>query len=185
MLSLVLTIYLGDPVSSKVGYILRTHLVPPYKNGQFKLHNDCKIKMIESDKVTLTDGTVLYPRMLIAATGWSTDSSFLPGGSKAGEYDSLAAADIPKPMYLRFYDQDYPGVFYISMSNGFMAYTENSSFLSQAIVQILRGTWTPPSPQEMQKNCREVVLHHVGLPGLLQTDLEDAGFKNLRTKNVR
>ncbi|KAK5447956.1 hypothetical protein LTS15_009455 [Exophiala xenobiotica] len=174
-----------DPVSSKVAYILRTHLLPPYKKGQFKIHNDCRIKLIDGDKVTLTDGTVIYPKMIVAATGWSTDSSFLPGGAKAGEYDSLAAADIAKPFYLRFYDQEHPGIFYISMSNGFMAYTENASFLAQAINQILRGTWTPPSAKEMEKNCREVVLHHIGLPGRLQTDLEEAGFKDLRTKNVR
>jgi len=160
-------------------------LLPPYKKGQFKIHNDCRIKLIDGDKVTLTDGTVLYPKMIVAATGWSTDSSFLPGGAKAGEYDSLAAADISKPFYMRFYDQEHPGIFYVSMSNGFMAYTENASFLAQAINQILRGTWTPPSAREMEKNCREVVLHHIGLPGRLQTDLEDAGFKDLRTKNVR
>jgi hypothetical protein len=63
------------------------------------------------DKVTLADGTVVHSKMIFAATGWSTDSSFRPGGSKAGEYDSLAAADIPKPFYLRFYDQEHPGIF--------------------------------------------------------------------------
>jgi hypothetical protein len=174
-----------DPVSSKVAYILRTHLLPAYKAGQFSIHNDCSIKLIEGDKVTLTDGTVLHPRMLIAATGWSTDSSWLPGGAKTGEYDSLSASDIKEPLYLRFYDQKHPGIFYISMSNGFMAYTENASYLSQAINQILRGSWTPPDEREMQRNCREVVMRYIGLPGRLQTDLEDAGFANIRTKDER
>ena len=174
-----------DPVSSKVAYILRTHLVAPYKRGQFRVHNDCRIKLIEGDKVTLTDGTVLYPKMLIAATGWSTDSSFLPGGEKSGEYDSLAAADIPRPLYLRFYDQEYPGIFYVSMSNGYMAYTHNSSFLSQCIVQILRGTWTPPSKQQMDRNCREVVTKYIGLPGGLKLDHEEEGFATLRWKDER
>jgi hypothetical protein len=73
-----------------------------YKKRQFKIHNDCRIKLIDGTKSRW---------MIFAATGWSTDSSFPPGGSKAGEYDSLAAADIPKPFYLRFYDQEHPGIF--------------------------------------------------------------------------
>lgn len=140
---------------------------------------------IFTDKVTLTDGTVLHPKMIVAATGLTTETSFLPGGVEPGEYDSLAVADIPRPLYLRFYDQEYPGIFYISMSNGFMVYTENAAFLSQAIEQILRGTWTPPSSKEVAKNIREVVMHHIGLPGLLQNGLEQAGFTNLRTKDIK
>jgi hypothetical protein len=159
--------------------------VEPYRKGQFAIHDNCEITLIEGDKVHLSDSTILHPKMIIAATGWTTDTSFLPGGVHPGEYDSLAVADIPRPMYLRFYDQEYPGIFYISMSNGFMTYTENASFLSQAIEQILRETWVPPSKKEMAKNCREVVMHHIGLPGLLQNDLEQAGFNNLRTKDLR
>ncbi|KAL6249203.1 hypothetical protein RBB50_004266 [Rhinocladiella similis] len=175
----------NDAPSSKVGYILRTHLIAPYRAGQFHIHNNTTIASISGDTLTLSDGTTLAPTLLVAATGWSTDTSFLPGGTNPGDYDSLAVADIDRPMYLRFYDQEHPGIFYISISNGFMTYTENASFLSQAIDQILRGEWMPPSTKEIRKNCREVVLHHVGLPGLLQTDLERAGFRNLRTKDVR
>ncbi|KAJ5171723.1 hypothetical protein N7492_004316 [Penicillium capsulatum] len=175
----------SDPASSKVGYILRTHLVLPYKKGQFKIHNNCGVKLIDGDKVVLSNGTVVHPQMLVAATGWSTDSSYLPGGSKAGEYDSLAAADAPRPLYLRFYDQEYPGIFYISTAAGFITYTENAAFLSQAVNQILRGTWAPPSAEEIQRNLKDVVLHHICLPGLLQEDLEQAGFKDLRGKDVR
>lgn len=171
--------------SAKVGLILRSHLVKPYHNGQFRIHDKCGIKEIDGDKVILTNGTALYPRMLVAATGWSTESAYLPEGSPAGEYDSLAAADAPRPLYLRFYDQDYPGIFYISVSAGFITYTESASFLSQAIGQILRGTWTPPSEEEIKKNLKEVVLHHICLPGLIEEDLTAAGFKDLRGKNVR
>ncbi|GLI74337.1 hypothetical protein PoHVEF18_002574 [Penicillium ochrochloron] len=171
--------------SAKVGLILRSHLVKPYHNGQFRIHDKCGIQEIDGDKVVLTNGTALYPRMLVAATGWSTESSYLPEGSPAGEYDSLAAADAPRPLYLRFYDQDYPGIFYISVSAGFITYTESASFLSQAIGQILRGTWTPPSEEEIKKNLKEVVLHHICLPGLIEEDLAAAGFKDLRGKNVR
>lgn len=149
------------------------------------IHNDCNIELIDGGRVTLSDGTILHPNMIVAATGWTTDTSFLPGGTTPGEYDSLAVRDIPRPLYLRFYDQEHPGIFYISMSNGFMAYTENAAFVSQAIEQILRGTWKPPPRKEMEKNCRDVVLHHIGLPGLLQTDLEQAGFRNLKTKDIR
>lgn len=157
----------------------------PYHNGQFRIHDKCGIQEIDGDKVVLTNGTALYPRMLVAATGWSTESSYLPEGSPAGEYDSLAAADAPRPLYLRFYDQDYPGIFYISVSAGFITYTESASFLSQAIGQILRGTWTPPAEEEIKKNLKEVVLHHICLPGLIEEDLAAAGFKDLRGKNVR
>lgn len=174
-----------DAPSSKVGYILRTHLVAPYRAGRFHIHNDTTVKSISGNTLELSDGTMLTPTLVVAATGWSTDTSFLPGGTGPGDYDSLAVADIDRPMYLRFYDQRHPGIFYVSVSNGFMTYTENASFLSQAVERILRGEWTPPPPAGMRKNCREVVLHHVGLPGLLQTDLERAGFRNLRTKDVR
>lgn len=71
------------------------------------------------------------------------------------------------------------------MSNGFMAYTENSALLSQAVEQILRGTWTLPSKQQIGRNIREVVLKTVGLPGLLPKDLEREGFKNIKGKNER
>lgn len=133
----------------------------------------------------LSDGTVLQPKLLVAATGWSIDSSYLPGGEKAGEYGSLVAADADRPVYLRFYDQDHPGIFYVSTAAGFQPYTESASYISQAINQILRGSWTRPSPKEIQRNLKTVVLHHVGLPGLIHEDLEGAGFKNLRGKNVR
>jgi hypothetical protein len=123
--------------------------------------------------------------MFVAATGWSTDSSYLPEGCEAGEYDSLAAADAERPLYLRFYDQDYPGIFYISVAAGFITYTENASFLSQAVNQILRGTWTPPSAEEIKKSNKEVSLHHIALPGLIENDLEAAGFQDLRGKNYR
>ncbi len=177
--------YPQDAVSSKVGYVLRSHLLPAYRKGQFVQHNYCGVKNIDGEKLTLTDVTVLYPTMLVAATGWSNDTSFLPGGTPAGEYYALVASANAKPMYLRFYDQNHPGVFYVSMANGFMTYTENASFLSQCIAQILRGQWTPPPRELMEKNCREVVMHHIALPGLLQNDLEDAGFQGLRTKNIR
>ncbi|KAJ5544296.1 hypothetical protein N7513_007107 [Penicillium frequentans] len=174
-----------EGASAKVGLILRSHLVPAYKNGQFKIHNGCSIKLIDGDTVTLSNGTVLKPKMFVAATGWSTDSSYLPEGCEAGEYDSLAAADAERPLYLRFYDQDYPGIFYISVAAGFITYTENASFLSQAVNQILRGTWTPPSAEEIKKSNKEVTLHHIALPGLIENDLEAAGFQDLRGKNYR
>ncbi|KAJ5287792.1 hypothetical protein N7478_003478 [Penicillium angulare] len=174
-----------EGASAKVGYILRSHLVPAYKKGQFKIHNGCGIKNIDGDKVILSNGTILTPKMFVAATGWSTESSYLPEGCEAGEYDSLAAADIERPLYLRFYDQDYPGIFYISVAAGFITYTENASYLSQAVNQILRGTWTPPSEDAIKKNTKEVVLHHITLPGLIENDLEAAGFKDLRGKNYR
>lgn len=173
------------PVSSKVGYILRTHLVAPYKKGQFRVHNHCEVKLIDGERVTLSNGTVLHPKMLVCATGWFNDFSYLPHGDSAGKSDFLVASHIERPLYLRFYDRDHPGIFYVSIANGFMTYTETASFLEQCINQILRGIWTPPSAREMENNIREVVTHHIGLPGRLQTDLEEAGFKDLRTKNER
>ncbi|KAJ5689988.1 hypothetical protein N7462_004380 [Penicillium macrosclerotiorum] len=158
----------------------RPPLLPAYHAGQFRIHNNTSIKEIDGDRVTLTNGTVLHPKLLVAATGWSTESAYLPEGVAAGEYDSLAAADAPRPLYCRFYDQDYPGIFYISVAAGFITYTESANFYSQAVNQILRGTWTPPDEKAIQKNLKEVVLHHISLPGLIEEDLEAAGFKDLR-----
>ena len=135
------------PPTQKPGYILRTNLVKPYKKGMFKIRNRCSIKAIEGDKLFLTDGAVLHPSLLIAATGWSMDYSFLPGGNPPGvryKASTLASTSrTPRPMYARFYDQEYPGIFYVSAANGFMAAGEGASFHSQCVEQILRGEWTP------------------------------------------
>lgn len=66
-----------------------------------------------------------------------------------------------------------------------MAYTHNSQFLSQCIVQILREMWTPPSKQQMERNSGEVVTKYVGLPGRLKLDPEAEGFTCLRWKDER
>ncbi len=74
-----------DPVSSKVAYILSAHLLLPFKKGHSKSTTAAGLSSPIETKSPLTDGTVVQPKMIVAATRWSTDSSFLTGCSKAGE----------------------------------------------------------------------------------------------------
>jgi hypothetical protein len=100
------------------------------------------IQSIEGDKVTLTNGVELYPKMLVCATGWNLA---LECTDRAGQ--SFEA--VQSRLYSRFYDIDYPGLAFVSLSNGFMCATENANLVSQAVAQILLGKWTQPSMEVM------------------------------------
>jgi hypothetical protein len=103
-----------------------------------------EIKGIEGDKVTLTNNIDLYPKMLVSATGWTLDLDCLPP-ARAGQ----SAETVQSRLFCQFWDIDYPGLVFVSLSNGFMCATENANLVSQAAARALTGDWIPPSMAEM------------------------------------
>jgi hypothetical protein len=102
------------------------------------------VHSIEGPKVTLTNNVVLYPKMLVCATGWTLDLDCLPPTRAKQSFEHIQSR-----LFCRFYDIDYPGLAFVSLSNGFMCATENANLVSQAVGQILLGNWTEPDMATM------------------------------------
>lgn len=94
--------------------------------------------------MTLTNNVVLYPKILVCATGWTLDLDCLPPTRAGKSFQHVQAR-----LFCRFWDIDYPGLTFISISNGFMCATENANLVSQAVAQILQGKWKQPSMEYM------------------------------------
>jgi len=96
------------------------------------------IHSINKDTVTLTNNKVLKPKMLVCATGWNLDLDCLPPTRANQSFETVQSR-----LFCRFWDVDYPGLAFVSLSNGFMCATENANLVSQAIGQALKGEWQP------------------------------------------
>ena len=92
----------------------------------------------------LTNNVVLHPKMLVCATGWELDLDCLPETRAQQSFDTVQSR-----LFCRFWDIDYPGLTFVSLSNGFMCATENANLVSQAVAQVLLGKWTEPSRDYM------------------------------------
>lgn len=102
------------------------------------------IHSIAGSQVTLTNNVVLFPKMLVCATGWSLDLDCLPP-TRANQLFTT----VQSRLFCRFWDIDYPGLAFVSISNGFMCATENANLVSQAVAQVLLGNWTQPKMSVM------------------------------------
>jgi hypothetical protein len=106
------------------------------------------VHSIDGDTITLTNNVVLRPQILVCATGWKLDLACLPPNRANQSFETVQSR-----LFSRFYDIDYPGLFFVSLSNGFMCATENANLVSQAIAQILLGNWKQPSMATMVSHC--------------------------------
>ena len=100
------------------------------------------IESINGSQVTLTNGVILHPKMIVCATGWTLDLDCLP--RKDQSFDTVQSR-----LFCRFWDIDHKGLCFVSLSNGFMCATENANLVSQAIAQALLGKWREPSMTDM------------------------------------
>ena len=82
--------------------------------------------------------------MLVCATGWTLDLDCLPPTRANQSFNTLQSR-----LFCRFWDIDYPGLAFVSLSNGFMCATENANLVSQAVAQVLLGKWTQPNMNVM------------------------------------
>jgi hypothetical protein len=87
---------------------------------------------------------VLYPKILVCATGWTLDLDCLPPTRAKQSFEHVQSR-----LFCRFLDIDYPGLTFVSLSNGFMCATENANLVSQAVAQILQNKWKQPSMEDM------------------------------------
>jgi len=133
------------------------------------------IHSIKGDEVTLTNNVILHPKMLVCATGWNLDLDCLPSDRANQSFDTVQSR-----LFCRFWDIDYPGLVFVSLSNGFMCATENANLVSQAVAQALLGQWRQPSMQDMLENIENEVKTGIFVPGKAMTDLQRAGFKGLK-----
>ena len=92
----------------------------------------------------MTNNVVLHPKMLVCATGWELDLDCLPETRAKQSFDTVQSR-----LFCRFWDIDYPGLAFVSLSNGFMCATENANLVSQAVGLVLLGKWTEPSRDYM------------------------------------
>lgn len=95
--------------------------------------------------------------MLVCATGWELDLDCLPETRAKQSFDTVQSR-----LFCRFWDIDYPGLAFVSLSNGFMCATENANLVSQAVGQVLLGKWTEPSRDYMVLNLLGTALITVG-----------------------
>lgn len=139
--------------SRDVAYVFRTRLVEPIRNKDLYVSSSnadhrtlqvAGIHAISGSEVILTNNVVLHPKMVVCATGWDLELNCLPSdrANKSFSY-------IQSKLFCRFWDIDYPGLAFVSLSNGFMCATENANLVSQAVAQALLGDWTPPSMGKM------------------------------------
>ena len=82
--------------------------------------------------------------MLVCATGWTLDLDSLPKDRANQSFDTIQSR-----LFCRFWDIDYPGLAFVSISNGFMCATENANLVSQAVAKVLLGDWKQPSMEYM------------------------------------
>jgi len=78
--------------------------------------------------------------MVVCATGWELDLDCLPPTRAKQSFDTVQSR-----LFCRFWDIDYPGLAFVSLSNGFMCATENANLVSQAVAQALKGEWKQPN----------------------------------------
>lgn len=78
--------------------------------------------------------------MLVCATGWALDLDCLPPTRANQPFEVVQSR-----LFCRFWDVDYPGLTFVSLSNGFMCATENANLVSQAVAQALKGEWQLPA----------------------------------------
>ena len=78
--------------------------------------------------------------MLVCATGWTLDLDCLPPTRANQPFEVVQSR-----LFCRFWDVDYPGLTFVSLSNGFMCATENANLVSQAVAQALKGEWQLPA----------------------------------------
>jgi hypothetical protein len=147
----------GLKFSQNVAFVSRTKLIEYAQKKYLYVHaisTDSRklqvagIHSIKGDTVTLTNDVVLRPRILVCATGWRLDLACLPSDRANQSFETVQSR-----LFSRFYDIDYPGLFFVSLSNGFMCATENANLVSQAIAQILLGNWRQPSMATMVSRC--------------------------------
>ncbi|KAJ3084956.1 hypothetical protein HK102_000451 [Quaeritorhiza haematococci] len=153
-----------------IAYVFRTELVKPIQEKRL-VPLVTEIKSINGDEVVLSNGMTVKPQMIVCATGWNLDYKFMPF------YKGVSFDDLQVKLFSRFLDIDHPGLFFVSIANGFMCANHNADIVSRCIVQYLTGDWKVPSREKMEKNIREVVLKRIALPGLFEMDLEAVGFK--------
>ena len=111
------------------------------------------IRSISGSQVNLTNNVTLQPKMLVCATGWTLDLDCLPSDRAMQSFDTVQSR-----LFCRFWDIDYPGLAFVSLSNGFMCAPENANLVSQAVAQVLLGKWTQPSMEYMVPSSAESVL---------------------------
>jgi hypothetical protein len=109
--------------------------------------------------------------MIVCCTGWDLNLKYLPF------LPSIDFAEIQPKLYGRFLHMDYPGLFMVSIANGFQCASVNAHLVSECVAQILDGTWKQPSKEAMEKQIKDVVLSSVALTGGFMNELEDCGFK--------
>jgi hypothetical protein len=95
--------------------------------------------------------------MLVCATGWTLDLDCLPSTRANQSFDTIQSR-----LFCRFWDIDYPGLAFVSLSNGFMCATENANLVSQAVAQVLLGKWTQPNMKSMVCPGIETMIIVVG-----------------------
>jgi hypothetical protein len=149
--------------SRDVAFVFRTKLIEPIRTGNLYLTlaslvdgrtlQVAGIHSIEGAKVTLTNNVVVYPKILVCATGWTLDLDCLPPSRAKQSFEHIQSR-----LFCRFYDIDYPGLSFVSLSNGFMCATENANLVSQAVAQILLGKWTQPDMATMVLCMRSLLI---------------------------
>ncbi|KAJ3338365.1 hypothetical protein HDU93_009600 [Gonapodya sp. JEL0774] len=156
--------------SYDVSYALRSECLPAYHQKRLKIIIAEPTK-IEKDTLHFSNGVVSKPQMVVEATGWNLDMSWIPVRS------SYQFADLQPRLFGRFIDVDYPGLYWVSIANGFMCANHNADMVTQCITQILNGKWKQPTMATMEKQIKEVVLPTIFVPGRALAELRACGFQ--------
>lgn len=109
--------------------------------------------------------------MIVCATGWSLDLKYLPF------LPSTEFSDLQPKLFARFLHIDYPGLYFVSIANGFQCASVNAHLVSECVAQIISGEYQMPSRKDMERQIADVVLPKIALTGGFMNELEKCGFK--------
>ncbi|KXS18043.1 hypothetical protein M427DRAFT_42777 [Gonapodya prolifera JEL478] len=159
--------------SYDVAYALRSECLPAYRAKRLRIII-AEATKIEKDTLHFSNGVVTKPQMVVEATGWNLDMSWIPVRS------GVQFAELQARLFGRFVDMDFPGLYWISIANGFMCANHNADMTTQCVTQILKGTWKQPSVAAMEKQIKDVVLTSIFVPGRALAELRACGFDVVR-----